>query len=542
MQKKRYPGVRPFEADDKALFFGRERDVRDLSVLMALEKLVVLFGKSGYGKSSLINAGLLPEWAKMTNSKEAEFLPIVVRLGSFVEGSSLSPTEILLARLSEKTPDSPASAFLETLMPERTLWYHFKRKSGNHARFLLVFDQFEEFFTYPIGFQENFVAQLADLLYADQPQSVWEASLHLEKDQRHMLAEPMEVKVLFSIRADRMSRLDSMKGKLPAILNKRFELKGLSEEQAQEAILKPAALPMEAGGYDTPAFSYSPEAMHLILQKLGEGKQTGQAQGIEAFQLQILCEYLEGEVAAGRIPGNCIEPVHFANKINDIYEGYYQRLLNKLPPKTARAAQRLIEESLIFNDEKTGESRRLSVDSDVLAQRYASAGVTHETLQQLENAFLLRREANGMGGFSYEVSHDTLVAPILRLKAERLSSEKRRRMLAFVGATLLALAGVVIVVVYVLALRNEAVENEKKALENEKKALNALYQVEQAQAKIKLLAPTVVSRFLDRGDTYFKSEDFDLAKSEYETALTFEPENAEVKKKIEDCNTRMRKK
>jgi hypothetical protein len=424
-------------------------------------------------------------------------------------------------------------------MPERTLWYHFKRKIGNHARFLLVFDQFEEFFTYPIGFQENFVAQMADLLYADQPQSVREASLHLEKDQRHMLAEPMEVKVLFSIRADRMSRLDSMKGKLPAILNKRFELKGLSEEQAQEAISKPAALPMEAGGYDTPAFSYSPEAMHLILQKLGEGKQTGQAQGIEAFQLQILCEYLEGEVATGRIPGNHIEPVHFANKIDDIYEGYYQRLLNKLPPNTARAAQRLIEESLIFNDEKTGESRRLSVDSDVLTQRYASAGVTHETLQQLENAFLLRREANGMGGFSYEVSHDTLVAPILRLKAERLSSEKRRRMLAFVGATLLALAGVVIVVVYVLALRNEAVENEKKAVE-------ALEEVEQEKIKNQKIAEqlslTLSTIYEDKGDRYKGLNEFKLAKSEYEKSLALRPEDAELKKKIEACEALVQKK
>ena len=61
MQKtKRYPGVRPFETEDKDLFFGRGRDINDLSDLIALERLVVLFGKSGYGKIPALMRELLP--------------------------------------------------------------------------------------------------------------------------------------------------------------------------------------------------------------------------------------------------------------------------------------------------------------------------------------------------------------------------------------------------------------------------------------------------------------------------------------------------
>jgi len=57
----RYPGVRPFDTTQSGQFFGRRRDILDLLDRITLEKLVVVFGKSGYGKSSLLNAGILPK-------------------------------------------------------------------------------------------------------------------------------------------------------------------------------------------------------------------------------------------------------------------------------------------------------------------------------------------------------------------------------------------------------------------------------------------------------------------------------------------------
>ena len=44
MSNRRYPGVKPFEAEERDRFFGRDRDIRDLYGMMQLEKLVVLFG------------------------------------------------------------------------------------------------------------------------------------------------------------------------------------------------------------------------------------------------------------------------------------------------------------------------------------------------------------------------------------------------------------------------------------------------------------------------------------------------------------------
>ena len=55
-----YPGLRPFEAEDAPLFFGREAQVNALLRQLEDHRFVAVVGSSGSGKSSLVRAGLLP--------------------------------------------------------------------------------------------------------------------------------------------------------------------------------------------------------------------------------------------------------------------------------------------------------------------------------------------------------------------------------------------------------------------------------------------------------------------------------------------------
>jgi hypothetical protein len=479
---RRYPGVKPFETSERALFFGRDKDIEDLLDLIWLEKLVVLFGKSGYGKSSLINAGILPEI-------EQEAVPIVVRLGSYVAGQMPTPLDNLQRKIDDALSNNAEADFIDALNVPKTLWHQMKRKqSRQQRRFVLIFDQFEEFFTYPIAEQNAFKEQLADLLYTEVPQAIRNLNDTFSESQQTFIATPFDAKVLFAIRADRMSLLDSMKDKLPAILQKRYELRGLSEEQARQAIEKPAK---SAGEFQSPTFTYSDDALCVMTQKLSETK-VSQRTGIEAFQLQILCEYLEDKIIRGEIPNNRIEPIYFADKINEIYEGYYERLIEKLDPNVQHAAQLLIEEKLIFEDEKTGEARRLSVDSGVLLNE---KGITQTLLNQLESTFLLRREATSTGGFNYEVSHDTMIAPILKSKGERKALEKveaekieakrkQSRLFAIVGAVALAFAVVIGMVVYVYSLKNKADKLAEEATIAKNEAVIAKDKSEKALKKL----------------------------------------------------------
>jgi ABC-type transport system involved in cytochrome bd biosynthesis fused ATPase/permease subunit len=56
----RYRAVKPFEEAQSKLFFGRDAEINQLTALVFAEKLTVLYGKSGYGKSSCRACALQP--------------------------------------------------------------------------------------------------------------------------------------------------------------------------------------------------------------------------------------------------------------------------------------------------------------------------------------------------------------------------------------------------------------------------------------------------------------------------------------------------
>lgn len=55
-----YIGPRYFQEEEKDYFFGREEESKILMGLVLARRVVLLFAKSGVGKSSLLRAGLTP--------------------------------------------------------------------------------------------------------------------------------------------------------------------------------------------------------------------------------------------------------------------------------------------------------------------------------------------------------------------------------------------------------------------------------------------------------------------------------------------------
>ena len=55
-----YRGIEPFRFVDQPIFSGRTDEVRKLVRLITIYRGISFYGESGAGKSSVINAGLIP--------------------------------------------------------------------------------------------------------------------------------------------------------------------------------------------------------------------------------------------------------------------------------------------------------------------------------------------------------------------------------------------------------------------------------------------------------------------------------------------------
>ena len=56
-----FQGLLPFTTDDKGWFFGRDEETDEILSLILGHQLVLIYGQSGSGKTSLLNAKIIPE-------------------------------------------------------------------------------------------------------------------------------------------------------------------------------------------------------------------------------------------------------------------------------------------------------------------------------------------------------------------------------------------------------------------------------------------------------------------------------------------------
>ncbi len=139
--------------------------------LLQLQQLVILYSKSGLGKSSLLNAGILP-----IVEKEGRLTALNIRFSAWTEGKTDMPAQITREAILQ---DMDADTFLQKIYPDdSSLWYAAKTRQLNGLRkkntrgLLLIFDQFEELFTYPDDAIQQFGRQFSELLQTGVPQRV----------------------------------------------------------------------------------------------------------------------------------------------------------------------------------------------------------------------------------------------------------------------------------------------------------------------------------------------------------------------------------
>ena len=135
----RYPGPKSFSRNETNLFFGRSQDSEKLYQLIKLEKTVVLFSKSGLGKSSLINAGITP-----LIERDKDYGLLSIRLWSSTGQSAISPSETTKKHLTDHS--SPSSWFDKLSITNDSIWFLSKDKFIRvHKSYIINIDKVERF-------------------------------------------------------------------------------------------------------------------------------------------------------------------------------------------------------------------------------------------------------------------------------------------------------------------------------------------------------------------------------------------------------------
>jgi WD40 repeat protein len=444
-----WPGLEAFREDDHAFFRGRGRETEQLLDLVLRERVTVLYGASGLGKTSLLHAGVFPKL------RPQDILPVSVRL-DFLEGAPPLRHQVFAALLRE------AHAYdIEAPGPRQgeTLWETFHREDADlwspRNRIvipLLVFDQFEEVFT--LGRQRRpeetaaFLDELATLAEGRPPAVVKEKLEQNPASARVFSFDRHPYKILFCLRSDYLAHFETLRDRMRSIIYNRMPLRPMDGDHALQVVRAGRHLLEEEVDERIVLFVAGRE-------EESEPKLDFGILEIDPALLSLLCEQLNlrrREKDLSRINRELVTGNREA-----IITKFYEDSVAGLGPEV----RSFVEEKLLTSS----GHRNYVAEDDALA----TPGVTQEILDKLIKRRLLRIEPRGSVP-RIELTHDVLIRTIRSsrdARRERERAEVARRKAREAEEQLLrsqrTVAALILLLFALLIMAGWGVHAEKKA-------------------------------------------------------------------------------
>jgi hypothetical protein len=211
-------GLVPYSLDDAAYFFGRDDWCANVTDNLLAYRVSILYGASGIGKSSLLQAGVLHGLRETARKNVAEYgvpeLAVAV-YRRWTDDPRLGLEQAIREAVTATAPavaaDPPDGSLAEMLD-------EWSDRLGGPV--LVVLDQFEEYFVYHRADRDaGFAAELTEAL-----------------TRRDLVAN-----FLISIREDALARLDVFEREVPGLLGNLIRIDHLNGDDAREVIEKALA-------------------------------------------------------------------------------------------------------------------------------------------------------------------------------------------------------------------------------------------------------------------------------------------------------------
>jgi len=419
-------GLQSFSERTQRYFFGRSAELQDLFERVVHKPLTVLFGQSGLGKTSLIQAGLVPRL------REEALLPVSIRIR--YDDTAPAIGRQMIEALAETLANSGSEDFAATCLAASNLWLLLHdpacglvRHDGSVAlRPVFLFDQFEEIFTLGHGRRgvaEDFRETIAAIGEDRMPRDV-----RAQVETNDELAERLSyyahpAKVLLSLREDYLHLLERWRWQLPALMDNRMELRPLSGAQALQAVVEPGSLRP-----NKPPI-VSSEVGAAIVRFVAGVEPDVPLDELDAVPplLSLLCSELNAErLAAGE---ETIKAELLRGRSGHILEKFYTTAFAAHP-----AAAREFVENRLLSDAGYRQAVTLDTAEAELVRAGMSADESVRVITDLVDRRLLTVEERG-GIQRIELTHDVLAPVALasrtvrreREEAERVARQQRER-------------------------------------------------------------------------------------------------------------------
>lgn len=384
-----YVGPRAFSKSET--LYGRDRELRILTDRLIAERIVLLHAPSGAGKTSLVQAGLIPKLAE-----EGFFVHPTIRVNAEYPGDMMSATDTISdPRRFNRFVFSALLSLEERYQPEkRTKLNRLARLSlGDYLALrslederdgpeFMIFDQFEEVLSIDPNdraAKTSFFSQLRNVL---KNRNRW---------------------ALFVTRTDFVGALEPYARNIPTYFSNTFHLELLGVKAAMEAVQQPAR---KAGvEFDDSAAQKLVDDLRRVQVQMLDGSVQGQlGLYVEPVQLQVVC-YRLWENKSARKTTITEKDLDKVGDVNQSLAEYYAMSVTRAAGETGiseRDIRQWFDRKLI-SPEGTRSLVRIGAEK--------SEGLPNAAIRNLEDTHLIRPEKRA-GQTWYELAHDRLIEPV----------------------------------------------------------------------------------------------------------------------------------
>lgn len=379
-ERNPFVGPRPIQRGE--MLHGRDTEVRELYHRLQARRIVVLHSPSGAGKSSLVQAGLIPQleeggydvWKPIRVNFDPTGLEDLPRDANRHLLSAMVSLEDELPPRHRRGPAALAKLDFLAYLATRP-----RRKGRSNRPVVLIFDQFEEVLTaapLAVDARRKFFTVVGRAL---ENENYW---------------------ALFLIREDYLAAFAPYRDRIPTQMSNTLRLDFLGLQGAREAAEKLAA----QGGRSFPGVDRLVRDLSMVQVQQADGSFVAE-QGlyVEPVQLQVVCRRLWDAMPADNLSIDA-EDIEAYASVSAALGSYYSdavRSIARGDVAVERAIRDWVGHKLVVG----------GIRSQVRQEPGRSAGLDHPLIGQLLDSYLVRSELRA-GAQWFELSHDRLVEPI----------------------------------------------------------------------------------------------------------------------------------